>query len=437
MSQSVAAINKSARWKLYSAYKDSGVEWLGQIPKHWKIEKLKRVSDVAFSSVDKHTLEGEIAVRLCNYVDVYKNDSITQGMEFMTATATPSEKARFELHKNDVLVTKDSEEWTDIAVPSYVCTDMPDVLCGYHLAHIRPHRGTLDGKYLSRSFRAHGISDQFKVESTGVTRYGLGKYSLDNSLFVVPPINEQQAIATFLDRETARIDALIEKKQRQIDLLQEKRAAFIIHAVTKGLDSSARMKDSGVERIGEIPEYWEIKRVKRIASLRSGESITALEIEGNGEYPVYGGNGLRGYISSYTHEGDFVLIGRQGALCGCVNYAKGRFWASEHAVVVSPKEKSVVNWLGELLRSMNLNQYSQSAAQPGLAVETIADLQLPVPPQEEQYRIAEYLKDQTSRLDRVLAVVLKSLKTLGEYRLALISAAVIGKIDVRGEISNA
>jgi type I restriction enzyme S subunit len=115
-------------------------------------------------------------------------------------------------------------------------------------------------------------------------------------------------------------------------------------------------KDSGVEWLGDVPGHWPIWAIKRIASLRSGDMIGPESIFEAGPYPVYGGNGLRGYTSDFTHEGSFALIGRQGALCGNVNYAAGQFWASEHAVVVSPKQPLATKWIGEMLRTMNLGQ---------------------------------------------------------------------------------
>ena len=117
-------------------------------------------------------------------------------------------------------------------------------------------------------------------------------------------------------------------------------------------------KDSGVEWLGQVPEHWEVCALKRIVSMQSGESITGESIEETGEYQVFGGNGLRGYTSAFTHDGKFVLIGRQGALCGNINYASGKFWASEHAVVATPIKQVNTVWLGEILRAMNLNQYS-------------------------------------------------------------------------------
>ena len=122
-------------------------------------------------------------------------------------------------------------------------------------------------------------------------------------------------------------------------------------------------KDSGVEWLGEIPANWEVRALKRVGSMRAGAAITSQDIEPDGEYPVFGGNGIRGYGDSYTHEGDYPLVGRQGALCGCVNFASGKFWASEHAVVVTPAKGVDPHWLADLLAAMSLNQYSQSAAQ--------------------------------------------------------------------------
>lgn len=178
-----------------------------------------------------------------------------------------------------------------------------------------------------------------------------------------------------------------------------------------------------------IPDGWRMKKLKYVASLKSGESITSDEIADSGEYPVYGGNGLRGYTSKYTHSGHYVLIGRQGALCGNVNYASGRFWASEHAVVASIRDEVDVTWLGELLRAMDLNQYSQSAAQPGIAVDVIGNLELPVPPLDEQHAIAKFLSGETARIDTLVASKQYLLTLLAEKRKALITSAVSRGLD--------
>lgn len=157
-----------------------------------------------------------------------------------------------------------------------------------------------------------------------------------------------------------------------------------------------------VQWIGTLPKHWSLKRVKDIALLQSGDAITSLSINQEDEFPVFGGNGLRGYTDSYNHDGSYILIGRQGALCGNINYAHGKFFASEHAVVVYPHFPTNIFWFGELLREMNLNQYSNAAAQPGLAVEKIKNLKIPVPPRIEQTAIANYLNKACADIDKVI-----------------------------------
>jgi type I restriction enzyme S subunit len=183
-------------------------------------------------------------------------------------------------------------------------------------------------------------------------------------------------------------------------------------------------KDSGVEWLGEVPEHWEVLPIKRIASLQSGTGITADSITDEGPFPVYGGNGVRGYTDANTHEGHFPIIGRQGALCGNINYAKGGFWASEHAVVVTPCKQVEVHWLGETLRAMNLNQYSVSAAQPGLSVEAIVNLFIPWPPRDEQRTISTFLDHETAKIEALIAEQQHLIELLQEKRQAVISHAV-------------
>ncbi len=183
-------------------------------------------------------------------------------------------------------------------------------------------------------------------------------------------------------------------------------------------------KDSGVDWLGQVPAHWDVCALKRIIRMQSGESITAESIDESGDYPVFGGNGLRGYTSEFTHDGEFVLIGRQGALCGNINYAAGKFWASEHAVVATPIEPVATRWLGEMLRAMNLNQYSVSAAQPGLSVELVGNLRTVCPPLPEQREIAGFLDRETGKIDALVAEQERLLELLKEKRQAVISHAV-------------
>ena len=199
------------------------------------MKRLKSFATVQLSNVDKKSTEGQDAVQLCNYTDVYYNEHIGSDVEFMAATATKEQIRRFSLTTGDVLITKDSEEWTDIAVPAVVTQDLAGVLCGYHLAHVRPG-DVCDGAFLSRAFSAVGPRDQYQVSANGITRYGLTGDSIRASVLALPPLAEQRVMAAFLDRETAEIDDLITKVHEAIERLNEFRAALISTAVTGRID---------------------------------------------------------------------------------------------------------------------------------------------------------------------------------------------------------
>jgi type I restriction enzyme S subunit len=249
--------------------------------------------------------------------------------------------------------------------------------------------------------------------------------------FIAHPIDGQQQIVDFLDYKTGQCDRFIANRQKQIELLNEQKAAIINKVVTKGINPNAKMKPSGIEWIGDIPDNWEVIKLKYAAKLQSGETISADNIQEIGSYPVYGGNGLRGYTSNYTNDGEFILIGRQGALCGNINYASEKFWASEHAIVTYFKKPINNIWFGELLKVMNLNQYSQAAAQPGLSIDRIKILFIPFPSYQEQNKIGFYIKKETSKIETLISKYQKQIDLMQEYRTALISQAVTGKIDVR------
>ena len=253
---------------------------------------------------------------------------------------------------------------------------------------------------------------------------------IGNMLCPVPPLDEQAAIVRYLDDADQRIRAYVSAKERLIALLEEERQAVIHQAVTRGLDPNVKLKPSSVEWLGDVPEHWAVRRLKTLCSMKSGDGITAEAIEPTGKYPVYGGNGLRGYTSKYTREGTFALIGRQGALCGNVHVAKGRFWASEHAVVATLHPGHEMRWFTSLLETMNLNQYSIAAAQPGLAVERVLNLWAPVPPLAEQSTIGGLVEDRTTTTDAAIDRSRRQIELMEEYRTRLIADVVTGKIDV-------
>ena len=271
----------SADLKPYPAMKDSGMPWLGEVPTYWEVVRLRNTSEMRVSNVDKHTKDNEQPVRLCNYVDVYKNDRIRSGMDFMRATATTDEIERFRMQSGDVLITKDSEAWNDIGVPALVEDAQDDIVSGYHLALLRPFPERVDGGYLFRALQSPAVAYQFHGEANGVTRYGLSHSAIRSVWLPLPPLSEQAAIVRFLDHADRRIRRYIRAKQKLIALLEEQKQAVVHEAVTGRVDIRTGQpypayKDSGVEWLGDVPEHWEVMRSRLLFKSKSIVRSTAV-----------------------------------------------------------------------------------------------------------------------------------------------------------------
>jgi type I restriction enzyme, S subunit len=212
--------------------KDSGIIWIGEVPEHWEFKRLKDLSIIQNSNVDKKSIPSEIDIRLCNYVDVYKNEFINSSLDFMRATATKSEIAQFMIEEGDVFITKDSETCDDIAVPALATESLEGVICGYHLARIRTNRKAFLGAYLFRLFQSKQYGFRFVISAKGITRVGLGQSAISDAITPVPPLSEQKAIADYLDSKTAQIDQIIQTINTQIEKLKELRKTLINDVVT-------------------------------------------------------------------------------------------------------------------------------------------------------------------------------------------------------------
>lgn len=445
----------------YSTYKDSGVEWLGEVPEHWEVKPLKYGCSVFPSNVDKKSYEGQKSVFLCNYTDVYYNEKITEGMNFMPASATDEQIVKFSLRAGDVIFTKDSETADDIAIATYVPENIPGVICGYHLSIARPSQYT-DGNFIKRFFDSHSAKSYFAVSANGLTRVGLSQYSTDNLPVPFPPKVEQTRIARFLDHETARIDTLIEEQQRLIELLKEKRQAVISHAVTKGLDPTVPMKNSGVEWLGEVPAHWELTAVKYVVEgMSQGWSPQCDNYPAeDGEWGVLKVGCVNGGVFNPAEnkrlpnelEPDARLTIKQGDLL--ISRANTRDLVGSAAVAVSDypwlmlcdkiyrlrlnAERVAPEFLALYLGSnaprsqIELAASGASDSMQNISQSVVTDMPLPLPPVGEQKAILRLLGDTLKRSDELVEDVTIQRRLLQERRSALISAAVTGKIDVRG-----
>ena len=404
--------------KPYLAYKDSGLPWLGKMPSTWNIARngglFTQRNETGFAHLPILEVSLKTGVRVRNLDGGGRKQMMFDRDMYKRARKGDLAYNMMRMWQGAIGMAP-----TDgLVSPAYVVA--------------RPLHGG-EPRFFLYLFRTDAYMGEVDKFSHGIVRdrnrlYWEGFKQMPSP---VPPPDEQVAIVRFLDYADRSIKRYILAKQKLIKLMEEQEQAIIHRAVTRGLNPNVRLKPSGVEWLGNMPEHWEMRRLKTLCRMRSGDGITAMAIEPVGDYPVYGGNGVRGYTSNFTHDGNFVLIGRQGALCGNVHLARGRFWASEHAIVASLSSGYILEWFAAILMVMNLNQYSIAAAQPGLAVERVLNLWLPVPPADDQKRIATQIEEETSDINQVVGRAQREIDFLREYRTRLIADVVSGKLDVR------
>ena len=436
----------------YPAYRHSGVERLGEIPAHWEVKRLKHAVQINTVTLPENT-DPEYPLRYVDIGNVDTNGRILNAEE-MTFAAAPS-RARRRVQPGDTII---STVRTYLKAIAFVEDNAEDLIVSTGFATLTPEAVALP-KFLWRAVQSDYFVNAVVAHSEGVGYPAITPSNLASLPVWLPPLPEQHAIAAFLDRETARLDALIAKKERLLALLAEKRAALISHAVTKGLDPNAPMQDSGVAWLGEIPAHWKVKRLKFLAShLTAGPFGSSLTKD------LYTQSGYRVYGQEQVIPGDFTVgdyyiaeelyrlmsqyaVAPGDVLISCV----GTF--GKVAVVPLDAEPGVINprlikvapdrnrivpeYLGAVLKSgVSFGQFEQASRGGTMGVINlglISEILIPVPPLSEQQVILEESDSTTRRLDSLLAKVRAAIDTLREYRAALISAAVTGKIDVRGE----
>jgi type I restriction enzyme, S subunit len=259
----------------------------------------------------------------------------------------------------------------------------------------------------------------------------------------VPGEVEQDALTEFLDRKTAAIDALIAKKERLIALLQEKRQALITQAVTKGLDPNVQMKDSGVPWLGLVPRHWEVKPVRRLFRSLDGRRIpveAAERSQRQGDYPYFGASGVIDSIDAYIFDEPLVLVCEDGwnLLLRSQLVARplrGRAWVNNHAHVLRAESGDVDYWAAAIEQTP-FELFVTGMRQPKLTADALKEIPVPAPPDSETHSIAAYLRDSHTESDGMVRKLRESADRLREYRQALITAAVTGKIDVSTEVTS-
>lgn len=422
--------------KRYEKYKTSEVEWIGEIPGHWEVKRLKFNTYIK-ARVGWHGLRAD-------------EFSLTDGVFCITGTDLQDGKVNWEncyrvsedrynedpyiqVKEKDLLITKDGT----IGKVAVVQNLREKATLNSGVFVVRPEREQYSTPYMYWAFQSPVFSEYVYYASKGSTINHLYQETFFNLPFVLPQPNEQTAIAAYLDEKTARIDKLIANKQRLIELLKEERTAIINHAVTKGINPKARLKPSGIEWLGDIPEHWEVKKLKYVLECfdRKRVPLNASE-RGVSEktYDYYGASGVIDKVDDFLFDGEFILVGEDGANLLTRSTllafkATGKFWVNNHAHILKPKAGNI-DYYTQLLESIDYTIWVTGSAQPKLTADNLLNISLCEPPIEEQAAIVHYMKVHTARIDTTISKIEKEIELMQEYRTALISEVVTGKIKV-------
>lgn len=416
-----------SKYQAYPEYKDSGVEWVGSIPAHWVCAKTAHFFKVAMGqTILKENLvdDGEWPVF-----------SATEGDHYFGRINDPN----VQLNIGDIVIPARGNSIGAIKlVKEKATTSQTTIYCKQSQCNkIQP-------SYIYYFFIG-GRKNLFRFTQTAIPQ--ITTEEIGSNPILIPTLEEQEKIASFLDHETAKIDTLIDKQQQLIQLLKEKRQAVISHAVTKGLPSTtgsnAPMRDSGVEWLGEVPVHWIVSKVKfeyeNLDSFRIPLSTEERSYR-QGEYPYYGASGVIDYVDNYIFDEGLVLVSEDGANLLARSSkiafpAYGKYWVNNHAHILRPKDENIDFW-AEAIEVRDLTPYISGAAQPKFTSEALSNLVIAAPTNSgEINRIAEYIRDQKEIYSNLISKANKSIKLMQERRTALISAAVTGKIDVRHHAS--
>jgi len=419
----------------YDSYKESGIEWLGEIPKHWEVKKVKHLFELGRGRVIAQT---EL---LDNGYPVYSSQTQNDGCLGYIST--------YDYNIPQLTWTTDGANAGTVFIRDgeYNCTNV----CGT----LAPYSNTINLKY--SYYMLQFATEYYKRPDTN------GAKIMNNEMAVIsissPPLEEQQAIADYLDEQTQKIDSLIENKQKLIDLLKERRSSLISETVTKGLNPNAEMKDSGIEWLGEIPSHWEAKKIKYVFNMNTGLSITKAELEESGipcvgygiihskymfelnlsihELPFVNEKYIKSNPNTIATTGDFIFCDTSEDIEGCgnmlyVSETMGKpIFAGSHTILMRPNQEVVSRFIAYQFKSeLWKNQIRTQVS--GVKVYSITQTILKntdiiLPPLEEQEIIADYLDYKTNNIDKLIHFVEVNINKLKEYRQSLISEVVTGK----------
>jgi type I restriction enzyme S subunit len=408
-----------ASWPRYDRYKHSGEGWIEHVPAHWEIRKLKQLFQEK-----RHRSNLTLNCGAISFGEVVEKDD----EQIPLAT----KKSYQEVLAGEFLVNPLNLNYDLKSLRIGLSEINVVVSAGYIVLQAKDE---LDKQYFKYLLHRYDVANM-KLLGSGV-RQTINFNHIANSILVAPPLPEQCAIAAFLDEKCAKIDEAIRIKEKQIALLRERRQIMIQQAVTRGLNPSVSMKDSGIDWIGQIPAHWEMRSIRYAFTIRNNQRIpiSASERAGKqGEYPYYGASGIIDYVRDYIFDEDLILIAEDGAnllskSTPLAFVATGKYWVNNHAHILEPLFPGFKYW-AELLSAVDYTVYISGSAQPKLTKDRLGSVRVPVPPADERLDIISFIEEQNEKFVNAIAIKEEQIVALKEYKTSLINAAVTGKIKV-------
>ncbi len=421
--------------------KPSGVDWIGDVPVGWGIRRVKDIGKVSGGGVDKIYRNEDIETYMVNYLDVYKSRSkqIIPAKSLMLTTATRHQLNSASLKINDILLTPSSETSDDIGHAACIIKGYEfNLVFSYHLTRIRPLSFHVFPSYLVYLINSHGCRNVLASVSGGTTRKTLTHGDIERLLVVLPEVTEQIAIAAYLDKTTAAIDEQKALLKRKKELLLEHKKALIHKAVTKGLDDSVPMKESGVDWIGEVPVGWEVARVKDSTKLIMGQSPDSEFV--TDQILLFGIPFLQGcsdfgklhpnpnmFCSKYaksSNDGDILFSVR--APVGKTNISNGQYVIGRGLCALRPKRTttSFLNWIAQSVIAPSMSEKVTGSTFEAVSISDIKSAFIPFPLLPEQIAIAAYLDMVTAVIDQQWELIDQKIYLLTDLRASVIHEAV-------------
>lgn len=406
----------------YDKYKDSGIAWIGEIPEHWDKNKIIRLFSIIGSGTTPKSSKEDNYIGSVNWIqsgDI--NGGYIENCKNTISDTAIKEYPALKIYKSPfIIVAMYGASVGNISISNIdgcvnqACCVMNETKQNF--------------KYLFYAMNSVKRYLIYKAEGGGQPNISQDK--IKNTWMPIPPFEEQQSIATYLDQKCVEIDELITLQEEMITKLQSYKQSVITEAVTKGLDKNVPLKDSGIEWMGEIPECWKIIKIKYLAKIKSGDSISSNEIIQEGIYEVYGGNGIMGYCNKKNVDGFNIIIGRVGALCGNVRLISDSKYITDNALILNCFDNKLYPYMYRMLKAANLNNLNTSNAQPLITGSKILNVSLPIPPLAEQQSIANYLDRKCSEIDELISIKQQKIEKLKDYKKSLIFECVTGKRKV-------